>query len=356
MADLLLDSLEIQGFRAFKHLTIERLGRVNLVVGKNGVGKTALLEAVHVYANGGSPIEIGKFLKAKDEGSLQMVFGGRDNPDSVSQGSAGIIRYLFNGRPNLSKLFRHVNSGEVLADLKIGPLDSPDRQLVIGVEKRGSSACMRIQLKSYYIDECYSINNEHMFTVVEVMNSKFVSSGGIDKDFQVGRWWDDIALTDKESEVLEVLRLVAPEVQDVNLKMSEFYRIPFVKIDLPEPIPLHSMGEGMYRLFGIALALVNAENGVLLIDEVETGLHYSVQPEMWKLIFETAQRLNVQVFATTHSLDCLRAFEHAASQYGEEESMLISLRRHQEDPERIVAVLADKEELDTIVHSHIEVR
>ena len=112
----------------------------------------------------------------------------------------------------------------------------------------------------------------------------------------------------------------------------------------------------MYRLLGIALALVNAKDGILLIDEIEGGLHYSVQPDMWRLIFETAAKLNVQVFATTHSLDCIRAFESATSERGEEESLLISLRRHHDEPEKIVAVLADKSDLVSIVRSHIEVR
>ena len=112
----------------------------------------------------------------------------------------------------------------------------------------------------------------------------------------------------------------------------------------------------MNRLLGNALALVNAKGGIFLIDEVESGLHYSVQPDMWRLILETAAKLNVQVFATTHSLDCLRAFESAASERGEDESLLISLRRHRQEPEKIVAVLAGKEDLEIIIHSHIEAR
>ena len=52
----------------------------------------------------------------------------------------------------------------------------------------------------------------------------------------------------------------------------------------------------MQRTFGIALALVNARNGLLLIDEFENGLHYLVQPDLWRLIFQVARRLNVQVF------------------------------------------------------------
>jgi len=71
------------------------------------------------------------------------------------------------------------------------------------------------------------------------------------------------------------------------------------------------MGDGITRLFHIILALVTARNGILLIDEFENGLHWSVQSSVWKIIFRLAERLNVQVFATTHSRDCINGFEDA---------------------------------------------
>jgi len=79
---------------------------------------------------------------------------------------------------------------------------------------------------------------------------------------------------------------------------------------VPHRIPIGTLGEGIWRLLGIALALVRARGGTLLIDEIDTGLHYSIMSKMWRLVLETAQRLDVQVFATTHSRDC---FESLAS-------------------------------------------
>ena len=67
------------------------------------------------------------------------------------------------------------------------------------------------------------------------------------------------------------------------------------------------MGDGIWRLLGIALALVRARGGILLVDEIDTGLHYTVLTKMWQLVYETAKRLDVQVFATTHSRDCYEA-------------------------------------------------
>ena len=115
---------------------------------------------------------------------------------------------------------------------------------------------------------------------------------------------------------------------------------------------MKSVGDGVNRLFGLALAHVNARDGFLLIDEIENGIHYSVQADLWRLIFQTASRLNVQVFATTHSYDCIKAFEQAASDH-KEEGVLIRLAKRNDE---IVVAEFDEEELNIAVEAKIEVR
>ncbi len=122
---------------------------------------------------------------------------------------------------------------------------------------------------------------------------------------------------------------------------------------IDEPIALRSLGDGMQRVFGLALTLVNAKDGILLIDEIENGLHYSVQPDIWHLVFQLAHRLNVQVFATTHSLDCIKAFQEAARENTQEEGLLIRLQGKKGE---IGAVLYEEEELAIATHEQIEVR
>jgi AAA15 family ATPase/GTPase len=123
--------------------------------------------------------------------------------------------------------------------------------------------------------------------------------------------------------------------------------------DAPERIPLRSLGEGMTRLFGIVLALVNVQNGLLLIDEIDSGLHYTVFPDLWRLVFKLAARLNVQVFATTHSWDCIAGFQQAAQDAENEEGMLIRLERRQE---HIVPISFDTSRLSIATRQEIEVR
>jgi AAA15 family ATPase/GTPase len=122
---------------------------------------------------------------------------------------------------------------------------------------------------------------------------------------------------------------------------------------MPEPLPIRSLGDGMQRVLGIALALVNAKDGLLLIDEIENGLHYSTQPDLWRLIFQLAGKLNVQVFATTHSWDCIEAFQEAAQEDVQEEGVLIRLEYKKGE---VSATLFNEQKLAAVTRAQIEVR
>ena len=92
-------------------------------------------------------------------------------------------------------------------------------------------------------------------------------------------------------------------------------------------------------MFANILALVNAENK-MMIDEIENGLHYSIQPDMWSLVTQVATILNVQVLATTQSKDCVEAFSKV-TRGDEKEGVLVRLGRKGDD---IVTTTFDEEE------------
>lgn len=72
-----------------------------------------------------------------------------------------------------------------------------------------------------------------------------------------------------------------------------------------ERVPIGSFGDGIWRIFALAVALSRVKGGLLLIDEIDTGLHYTVMTEMWKFVSEVCKEFKIQVFATTHSYDCV---------------------------------------------------
>lgn len=204
----------------------------------------------------------------------------------------------------------------------------------------------------------------------QIFNCISITANGLDRGLMED-FWDSIVLREAEEDIYAALRIIAPGIERLNLVGDTKFRqhliresstrdreqraaIPIVKVTgIKEPIPLASLGGGMQRALGIALALVNARDGMLLIDEFENGLHYSVQADLWRLIFQVAHRLNVQVFATTHSWDCIEGFQKAAQEDTQEEGVLIRLQSRNGE---ISSTLYNEEELAIATREQIEVR
>jgi predicted ATPase len=369
-----LDSFEIKNFRTFQHLCIPQLGHVNLVVGKNNVGKSCLLEALRLYAQRGDPTVIWDILELRDEIGAQASRDATDEPGMIALGN------LFYGRPDISA---------IPEPIELGPCDQPDQRLAVGVGWYASQVNGQGpgELKPLQPDEYQLVENPRLHLTIQFgqkpqqqylsvrrrnlrfpprlptqeLETIFVGAKGLERT-QISTLWDNIAISDLEMEILTALRIIAPSLERLSVVgdqevqvggVRRLERIPIVRLaGNPKPVPLKSLGEGMNRMFGIALALVNAKNGILLFDEIESGLHYSVQLDMWRLVFELANRLNVQVFATTHSWDCIAAFQIAA-QEATQEGILVRLgsKNH-----TIVATLFQEDELAIVTQDQIEVR
>jgi predicted ATPase len=190
-----------------------------------------------------------------------------------------------------------------------------------------------------------------------IRNTLVAANGTPDR--KVGEWWDAVALTEMEEDVLAALRIIERDVDRLTLVGGEDNspRVMLVRLKGSErPVPLKSLGDGMNRILEIALALANARNGFLLVDEVENGVHYAAQCRLWRVIFGLARRLDIQVFATTHSWDCLEAFKKAAVEEHAEEGFLIRLERQPGRPGEIRATTFTEAELAIVTRDNIEVR
>jgi len=159
--------------------------------------------------------------------------------------------------------------------------------------------------------------------------------------------FDEIVLNPEESSVVDALKIIEPSIERIAVKKNAF----FVKTNnnnYQGGTPLGNMGDGVGRMLGIVLAIVNAKDGILLVDEIDTGLHFSIMSDMWKLVWETAKKLNVQVFATTHSSDCWTSLDAIASRENPSKEG-ITIHRIEKDKsrsivfsERQVAIAAER--------------
>ncbi len=114
-----------------------------------------------------------------------------------------------------------------------------------------------------------------------------------------------LQLEGRESEVLSIFQTIEPRLQSLTLIPMKNTTVVHANIGTGRPIAVRLLGEGFSRLFSIAVGMERARGGMMLIDEVENGLHYSVMKEVFSNLYDIATRFDVQVFATTHSAECI---------------------------------------------------
>ncbi len=329
----MLHSLEIRNYRNLRHLTIEKLGRVNLLVGKNNTGKTSVLEAVYLWANYGRFDKIYEILEARDG----LLESGSEDQYLRSQ---ALLASLFTNRvtntreDSVQMIFCKEESKSIL-ELSLRFIENKNNDLVNGhiTPKRKLVFEVYNDLETSFIEPSaildFQKRSDFSGNQPRDIKNEFVRSNEIRND-NIGTLFDEIVTTDWEDEVVNALKIVDSRIFKLAFLTDTLSRkrYPVVRLEGSiDRLPLRSMGDGINRILTIILAMVNCENGYLLIDEFENGLHYSVQEKLWDIIFYLAERLNIQVFATTHSNDTIKAFGEVVNSKPEyNDAQLIRLR------------------------------
>jgi ABC-type branched-subunit amino acid transport system ATPase component len=364
-----LSSLEIVGFRALKHLHVPRLADVNLIVGKNSVGKTTILEAVRLLLSADIRPRLYSILADREEWSMQRRHGSTDR--NAWAGADISFEALFYGRPNLSGDARfRISGGPNEPNLSIGfgwlrqerrddasvlylpsegPFDDPDAVPGLRAERDSISAVLPL-------DRINRIIARRALREAPRPNVTYIGSNGLDFE-EIGQLWDSVALTDDEEKVIESLKIISPTLEKLVMVQSpeaRAERMLMAKVsEFDIPIPFKSLGEGAMHLLSIALGIIQARGSALLIDEISSGIHYSAQAMVWDMIFSQCEKYNIQIFATTHSWDCVRALHKAGSN---NRGSTVALHRLERVSDRVKVVSFSRDELEIVAADEIEVR
>lgn len=384
----MLDSIYIKNYRNLKNLGVDSLGRVNLITGKNNTGKSTLLEAVGIFVTGCNWEFIRQLLTERGEYTREYLKKVNLDNDSIETTNIKILSSLFtdrkvdfdkNGAISLqgygsffSLQKKEHQSGSSTLSLRFVNyydeiINSPhgssiDRHILdqVNNEKNINSTGTGLETHAGNASYIIVLNEDISFPKISFSSwaydkTQYIRTRNIDKDIN-GKLWDNITLTDKEIYVIEALKIIEPNTERIAF-IEGFLgeRSAVIKLSNNNTVvPLKSMGDGTNRILTIILALVNADNGYLLIDEFENGLHYSVQEKLWEIVFSLSQKLNIQVFVTTHSEDCITGFENVLNNI--ENSLEGKLIRLDNDNGVIKQVEFNAKELKIATDNDIEIR
>jgi len=343
----------IRNFRCFRDFAIKPLERVNLIAGKNNVGKTALLEAMFIFLGAKNPSlpTTVNLIRGIDQYKMDAddlwgwLFCRKNTGESID-----LVGICADGTQRRLELSLRPGEGEPsplpsLGTASTGTSVSPSLVLEYS-EPGGAMTCSRASVTS---DGKLKIDG---MTVAGVPPGIYLSSRAHQADENPQRY-SELEKTGRQGELLEVVQLIEPRLRRLALLLTGGKPLINGDIGLGELVPVPLMGEGIGRLLTIVLAILTAPKGVVLIDEVENGFHHSVMVDVWRTIAGAARRSDTQVIASTHSWECISA-AHEAFENGE--TYDFCLHRLERLNGEIKSIAYDRESLSAALRTELEVR
>lgn len=329
----MLTSLHIKNFRGLRDLKIEPLRRVNLITGQNNTGKTGVLEALALLLDDSSPQQ----TLRNSLPNLFRTVGGDWNEN--------FWKWLFYKKDQTKPV-----------DIKGSFDDAKDFQFLLKPGDWQASEQAPAQVRhSGQIGgfPCFAVSDRPFAGLKPAIFSTHPSN-----PTQDAVDYNRVILKRRKKQVEKMLREIEPRLEAVEALQTgqpgqSSSPLIYADLGLSEMIPVTQLGQGFNRLLDIYSEIVAADAKVLLVDEIENGLHHSVLPVVWKGLFLAAKEFDVQIFATTHSWECILAADEAARAGENYDLALIRLDRVKED---IKATIIDEKSLSTAKELQWEMR
>ena len=337
----MLKTLKIQNFKKFKELNFPQLKRVNLIAGKNNTGKTGVLEALLLLSSADGAVRFGSLVATQ---SLPSVFRNCKNIGDMAE---NYWKWLFHGRITSDPVVVSAETEEYSNySVALGLGSLPDEYKW----KVGIWAGMVMGVLPQTSKKTSTYNPQPLLSMGVVPLSVHPTDPQQDAvDY------DQVVLKAGGEERLEaLLRKIEPALKSVRSIKPHGASLIYVDlVGLKEKMPAVHLGQGFIRLLTIYSKLIASGGQMLLIDEVENGLHHSILIDIWRGLSKLAEAENVQIFATTHSYECIVAAHKA---FAETPAYDFAVHRLDEVKGEIKVTTYDKESLETSFGSHWEVR
>lgn len=355
----------IENLRGIKHLEIDDLRQFNLFVGDNNSGKTTVLEGLFLLIGATNPelplrINLFREFPIVDQNAFRAIFNKLDVNSKIK-----ISGELENPEENreltikphiepFTPLPKHKTKEDMMTMKdSFSGLEPTITGLDLDFNMRLGTKKQKKYIKTKAILEGKEIKIDRPTKYKDPINGSFLTPtnifvGDLPKKF------DKIQVDKKVDDIVKILSKMDPSLSNLSLGGGG---IIYCDIGLDKLIPINMLGAGTFKLFSIVLGTFAIQNGVLLVDEIENGFYHIPQHILWDAIFKSAKEFNVQIFATTHSIECVKAFSSSYSQLIEntdQDDIRLHRIEREGDVSRVVSY--DHKTLETAIDRDWEMR
>jgi AAA15 family ATPase/GTPase len=316
MSEHFIKNIKINNFKCFKNFEANGFARVNLITGKNNVGKTAFMEACFLLSNAFNIFKKHDYNERTGAGIdrewfhfelvklLLEVQSNREKNTFIFQWITEELKFNFDDfEITIDNKFQLRLSDEVI---------TPNHFCVSNWGNWGSYNIANFRRHKEYT-KLYTKNKlptfeSHNFNTICKDTNELID---IIADFKLKN----------QINLLNNFLLSMFSISEIDvIKDSVMLRKSDGMLH-----KLSTFGDGVRHFIFIVSSLMFSKNGVIYLDEMDNGIHYSKLDELWEVILKTSKDLNVQVFATTHSKECIESYARVAKKLADEEVSLTQL-------------------------------
>ncbi|ETR67366.1 MAG: ATPase-like protein [Candidatus Magnetoglobus multicellularis str. Araruama] len=312
----MIKNINLKNFRCFNQLEIQGFERINLFGGKNNSGKTSLLEALFI---GSTPSpktiinlrqirgESSDFLKVSPEKAWNYLFyEASDNHRTFS------ITLEYSDKSRQIDI-EHGESFEIFDEIETNDMksiltESEYKQSALNIYSYQRNK--RSRLASVIASSKGILPKTFDHALFE--KAIFIPAFARNSSTSLAEEYDKSDLEDQSKRVLQSIQIIDPTILQIKTLTIGKPAI-YIKRKNSKYLPITLFGEAVTRVVQFILSMINNNNSILLIDEIETGIHYTNQLELWRMLFKLAIEFNIQIFATTHSYEMIKSFSEAIS-------------------------------------------
>ena len=331
----MINALNISGFKGFVELDLPHLSRITLLGGRNNAGKTSVLEALFTLFDRLNPQMMLRQYAWRNVESLPLDPASVWSPFFYGYDLNRDIRMhaLINGRPERMAL--HFNPNYSQQTIFAEPPTQGSRTALIQTDTpAGITASLDIRYQTDTLPEQvshitlrgntleYTAENIDSFSphLVAIIGTRIPESQN-----ELATRFGQLDVVGRQDVVVDFLRIMEPDLKSLTVIATGNLSMVYGDVGLPRKIPISYMGDGMFRLLTIITYMATLPGGILLIDEVENGIHHSVMAQVWAAIAAASREFDCQVIATSHSYECLQSAVQGLEGESEEDFAYIRL-------------------------------
>lgn len=323
----MLNSLDIENFRGIQKLGIKDMRRLVLLSGNNNVGKSSVLEAIFFMMDHLSPDSFnhmnsfrGLNVPITGVGLWEPLFYQMNPDNSIKiQATRGEDKFALSCMKD-DNYIPALNGG-IPKDVAGSFQSSAKRNYTLRFDFRVEGSVDYVEMGHYTASENGTLreiagdNGDKQ--LMQLTYTSFVNNNFVRTDRAILDRMGKAEINGEKEKLIDFLRRIDPSISDiVTLSING---IPQLYVNTNKKLlPVQFSGDGINKLLYIVLSIMDAKNGILLIDEIDTGFHFSMYKDLWKIVSDVSRDYNCQVVASTHSYENIAGAVEGVKEYPED--------------------------------------